>query len=177
MTKKTLVVSAFPGCGKTFLYENQDTGFNIKGTNKKISFIDSDSSKYDKTSDWAYKYALDIKSQIGTVDFIFISQHNKVLEELHKLGVDYVTIYPNNTDVISKQERQLIKQQWFGRFVLRDNSHIKDFNTWLNLLKENYDEWTSVEQIEKMKPLKCYLLNQNQYISDILETLYIFKEN
>ena len=174
--KKTLVVSAFPGCGKTFLYESQDKGFNIQGSNKKISFIDSDSSSYAKTPDWERRYALDIKSKLGTVDFIFISQHSKVLEELHKLGVDYVTVYPNNTNQLSDKERQLIKQQWFGRFVLRDNSHIKDFSKWLSSLKENYDNWTSIEQIKKMNPLKYYLLNQNQYISDILDRLYVLKE-
>ena len=176
MTKKTLIVSAFPGCGKTFLYEAQNATFSIYGTNKTISFIDSDSSSYSKTPDWEYRYALDIKSKLGTVDFIFISQHAKVLEELHKLGIDYVTIYPNNTDELSDKERMLIKQQWFGRFVLRDNSHIKDFSKWLSALKENYDNWTSIEQIKKMKPLKYYLLNQNQYTSDILDRLYILKE-
>lgn len=29
MTKKTLIVSAFPGCGKTFLYETQNATFSI----------------------------------------------------------------------------------------------------------------------------------------------------
>ena len=148
----------------------------FKALTKKISFIDSDSSSYAKTPDWERRYALDIKSKLGTVDFIFISQHSKVLEELHKLGVDYVTVYPNNTNQLSDKERQLIKQQWFGRFVLRDNSHIKDFSKWLSSLKENYDNWTSIEQIKKMNPLRYYLLNQNQYISDILEQLYALKE-
>lgn len=175
--KKTLVVSAFPGCGKTFLYENQDKAiFNICGKAVKLSFLDSDSSKFNKEDNWEKKYAQHIKDNIGKYDFIFISMHPGVFRELQNLGIKYVTIYPNNTDNISKNERMLIKQQWFGRFILRDNKHITDFNKWLNTIKNLYDDWTSINSILGTGSLAYYLLNQNQYISDILENLYILKE-
>ena len=102
--------------------------------------------------------------------------HPGVFRELQNLGIKYVTIYPNNTDNISKNERMLIKQQWFGRFILRDNKHITDFNKWLNTIKNLYDDWTSINSILGTGSLAYYLLNQNQYISDILENLYILKE-
>lgn len=58
----------------------------------------------------------------------------------------------------------IIKQQWFGRFILRDNSHISNFESWLELLKNNYDEWTSVENLTKYNPVSFFLLKENEYI-------------
>lgn len=37
--KKTMIISAFPACGKTYLYENQDTlNFKYLGENLKFTF-------------------------------------------------------------------------------------------------------------------------------------------
>lgn len=42
---KTLVISAFPACGKTYLYEHQSVlKFKYHGEEKSFSFCDSDSS-------------------------------------------------------------------------------------------------------------------------------------
>lgn len=42
----------------------------------------------------------------------------------------------------------LIKQQWIGRFVPIDNSHIRDFDRWFVHIKEIYDERISLEFID-----------------------------
>lgn len=174
---KTMIVSAFPGCGKTYLGENQDKlEFNFKGEKRKFSFLDSDSSHYKKHDGWEKEYIDDIETKLGTVDFIFISQHDKVLEELDSRKIPFVTVTPNNSESISEEERKLIKQQWFGRFVLRDNSHIYNFTDWLESLKKNYDAWTSVDELVKYHPQKLYLLKENEYISNIIEELYYDKE-
>lgn len=173
----TLIISAFPACGKSYLSKNQSgLKFKYNGETKHFSFVDSDSSSYEKTDGWESRYVEDIKSKIGTVDFIFVSQHDGVLQELHNKGIPFVIVAPNNAEWTPEKERQLIKQQWFGRFVLRDNSHIKDFESWLKRLKDNYDEWTSVEHLSWWCPVSLELLDGNQYLSDIIENLYWRKE-
>ena len=176
-SKRTMVISAFPGCGKTYLYENQDKlEFNCQGERKKFTFCDSDSSHYKKHDGWEKEYVEDIEKKLGILDFIFISQHDKVLEELNTRKIPFVIVAPDNAEWLSSRERELTKQQWFGRFVLRDNSHIKDFPSWLESLKEHYDEWTSYEHLEKYKPVSIFSLGIDQYLSDIISDLYAKKE-
>lgn len=173
----TMIVSAFPGCGKTYLYERQDIlNFTYLGERKRFTFCDSDSSKYKKECGWEKKYADDIEKKLGTVDFLFISQHEEILQELNSRNIPFVIVSPDNAYWTSDLKRQLVKQQWFGRFLLRDNSHIKDFSSWLSTLKDNYDNWTSIKHITKYNPTSFFLLEETQYISDIIADLYWKKE-
>lgn len=176
--KKTMIISAFPGCGKTYLYKNSDKlKFKYLGKGQKFSFCDSDSSHYKKQEGWERQYVDDLEKKLGTVDFLFISQHKGVLSELESRHIPFVIIAPDNSDWITDERRMIIKQQWFGRFILRGNSHISNFESWLELLKNNYDEWTSVENLTKYNPVSFFLLKENEYISSIIEDLYYKKEH
>lgn len=171
---KTLIISAFPACGKTYLFKEQD---KLEFNGIKYSFSDSDSSKFDKQENWEKAYIDSIQSKIGTVDFILISQHDEVLQELNNRHIPFVIVAPSNEEWLNKEEMVLTKQQWFGRFVLRDNSHIKDFNTWLNKLSTNYDNWTTYKSLTRFKPVSVFTLKQNEYLSNIIQELYYKKEN
>lgn len=176
--KRTLIISAFPACGKTYLYKNQNTlQFNSCGKKIHYSFSDSDSSKFPKRDGWEIEYVDHIEKKIGAVDFVFISQHENVLKELQNRSIPFVTVAPDNSEWLSEKERMLIKQQWFGRFILRDNSHIADdLNTWINRKMEDYDKQTSIEHLTKYNPVSFFTLNENQYLSDIIEDLFWKKE-
>jgi hypothetical protein len=174
----TMVISAFPACGKTYLAKNQEALlFNDLGNRKKFTFEDIDSSRYARTPGWETIYADDIEKAIGTVDFIFIARYDEILNELNNRSIPFVVVAPDNSEYITEKERQIIKQQWFGRFLLRDNSHIGDFSGWMRQMIANYDEWTSEENLCRHKPVTFMLLKSDQYISDIIETLYWQKEN
>lgn len=174
---KTMIVSAFPACGKIYLYENQDDLlFSYLGESIKFTFLDSDSSKYKKHEGWEKEYVDDLEKKLGTADFLFICQYPEVLAELEKRNTPFVVVAPDNSEWISIQGRRCIKQQWFGRFVLRDNNHIKDFNKWVSDLKENYDMWTTIEWLTKYNPVSFFLLKQDEYLSSIIEDLYWKKE-
>ena len=69
------------------------------------------------------------------------------------------------------------EKQWFGRFVLRNNSHIKDFSKWLSHMKDIYDERTGLGFIVKHNPVSFFVLKQNQYLSDIIDDLYWKKQH
>ena len=64
-----------------------------------------------------------------------------------------------------------------GRFVLRNNSHIKDFSKWLSHMKDIYDERTGFDFIAKHNPVSFFVLKQNQYLSDIIDDLYWKKQH
>lgn len=174
--RKTLIVSAFAGCGKTWLAENQGSiGYSMR---------DSDSSYYEKTQGWESEYVSNIveHAKLGKYDFIFICQTESVLSEMDNRGIPYVIVEPDNIvwDEFEpnerKKQRQLIKQQWMGRLVLRNNSHIKDFDEWFGHIKEKYDERTSISFINRHKQLLFFTLNQDQYLSDVIDDLYWRKE-
>lgn len=172
---KTMVISAFPACGKTWLAKNWDTTNLGK---EKVTALELDSSRYDKTQfDWVKAYVADVRANVGKHDFIFVSMQDAFLEELKNEGIPFVTVGPNNADWATPLERRLVKQQWFGRFVLRDNGHIKDFDAWLDTLRTHYDEWTSVAGLTAHSPVAFFLLRQDQYLSDIIEELYLKKEH
>lgn len=134
--RRTMVVSVFAGCGKTWLANHQNKyGYSMR---------DSDSSTYEKTAGWEKEYINSFmkEAKSGKYDFIFVCQTESVIDEMDRQKIPYVIVEPDNivwNEQESKErakERQIIKQQWFGRFILRDNSHIKNFSKWLNHMKD-----------------------------------------
>lgn len=102
MSKNTIIISAFPACGKTWCVENLKDKFDMS---------DSDSSNfswvYNKTEDgttvkernpkFPKNYIDHIKSLIGKKDFIFVSSHDVVRKALKAEELPYFLVYPDNT--------------------------------------------------------------------------------
>lgn len=88
--KKTLIVSVFAGCGKTWLTQHQEQyGYMI---------CDSDSSSYEKVNGWETYYVADIleKAKSGQYDFVFVCQTESVIDEMDRQGILYVIVEPDN---------------------------------------------------------------------------------
>lgn len=115
------------------------------------------------------RYVDFIEKLIGKRDFILICQYPEVLQELERRNIAFAIVAPENSK--NEREKQLIKQQWFGRFILRDNNHIEDMNGWLKLLMENFDSWTNIDRLKSFHPDKIILLKEDQYLSDIIHEL------
>lgn len=116
--RRTMVVSVFAGCGKTWLTNHQNQyGYSMR---------DSDSSTYEKTAGWEKEYINSFmeEAKSGKYDFIFVCQTESVIDEMDRQKIPYVIVEPDNivwNEQESKErakERQIIKQQWFGRFIL-----------------------------------------------------------
>lgn len=136
---KTFVISAFPGCGKSYCFNNYQDEF---------SMLDSDSSEFswikdengnktkERNPDFPNNYIEHIKSKIGKVDIIFVSSHEVVREALAKNNIKTIIVYPS----------KIMKREWIKRFKERgndDNFISFIFNNWErfidNIDSEDYD--------------------------------------
>ena len=156
---RTLIVSAFPGCGKTYLVNKYNGVYN------NYSLVDKDNG-FLKSYDDYKAYTDEICDLIGNVNIIFVSQYPEVLQMLRSKGYKYIVVAPNNLPLMSTKTKLLNKQQWFGRFVLRHNSA-----EWLKILEDNYERWTMIEHLEAMHPSKIFLLNKDEYLTDIIDDI------
>ena len=138
--KQTLVISAFPGCGKSHLYRNQ--------SNKVI--LDSDSSKFDK-SDFPRNYIEHIKENVGKVDIILVSSHKEVRDALVENNIDFTLIYPKRS----------IKDEYIKRYVDRGNNE-----QFVKLLETNWNMW--IDQLQEQENCNKIELEEGEYLSDVI---------
>jgi hypothetical protein len=137
---KTVIISAFPGCGKSHLFRN-------KGE-KQI--LDSDSSKFDK-SQFPQNYINHIKSNIGLADMILVSSHKEVRDALVDNGIEFTLVYPNKE----------IKDEYIQRYIDRGNE-----DKFVELLKNNWNNW--IPELEQQNGCKKIELKSGQYLSDVV---------
>jgi len=137
---KTIIISAFPGCGKSHLFRN-------KG-DKQI--LDSDSSKFDK-SKFPQNYIDHIKSNIGLADMILVSSHKEVRDALVDNGIEFTLVYPNKD----------IKDEYIQRYIDRGNEE-----KFVELLKKNWNIW--IPELEQQNGCEKIELSSGQYLSDVV---------
>lgn len=139
--KSTLLVSAFPGVGKSYLFKN----------NEKYNVLDSDSSKFDKDL-FPSNYIDHIKENIGKVDIILISTHDVVRKSLEENNLLFILVYPDIS----------LKDEYIGRYNERGND-----DNFIKILGENWENW--IEDIETQKGCIKIKLESGEYLSNILE--------
>lgn len=159
MMKETIVVSAFPACGKSYVFNNQD--------NLGITCLDSDSSEFswvkdsegnntkERNPDFPSNYIKHIKDNIGKVDFIFVSSHNEVVQALEDNSITWVKVSPEEG----------LKAEWVGRFWLRGND-----SSFIKFISDNWDTFTDTGMDYGYDCLKCQVvLGSGEYISEHLD--------
>ena len=131
--KDTKIFSVFPASGKTYAAK--------KLTEEGYKVLDLDSSEYShkyynfsvdgyevdrvKNPSFPQNYIKAIKDAIGEYDFIFISTHREVREELEKNNIRYSLVYPNCS----------MKNEWVGRCYLKGDKELCD------KLANNWNQW------------------------------------
>lgn len=130
-----LVVSAFPGAGKTYAAEV------LK--NFGIPVFDIDSSRYNKNK-FPGNYVNRIKTRIkeiknADVGFIFVSSHKEVREALHKSEIQTLILYP---EIMAKDE-------YINRYKERGSP-----DSFIDLVSANYEDWVKELQEEKLESHK-----------------------
>ena len=145
-----LVISAFPGCGKSTYYknwslyspENKYRQVGKEGIGERI--LDSDSSNFkwfhdengvksDVQVPWfPNNYIEHIKTHMETEDIIFVSSHKEVRDALKENGIPYILIYPDRS----------LKSMWMERFRVRGNTE-----EFIKFQNENWDNF--IDQMEQ----------------------------
>lgn len=125
---KTIVISAFPGVGKTYFMQN----------NKDIKILDSDSSEYSHivnqqgqkviNPEWPKNYMDHLKKQIAKQewDYILVSSHEVVRTKLARNFIEYYLVYPD----------EKLKKEYLKRY--KDRGSDKNF---IKLLNDNFQQW------------------------------------
>lgn len=125
---RTRIISAFPGVGKTYFFENK----------KEYNCLDSDSSNFSwiiennekkRNPDFPNNYITHIKQNIGKYDFIFISSHKEIREALIENCIHFYLVYP---DFLDAEE----KERYMNIYKNRGND--EDF---VKLISLNWEKW------------------------------------
>ena len=160
MNKNTKIISAYPCCGKSYIYDNVDIIF--RGEDEDIVVLDSDSNTFSwieengvkkRNPDFPKNYIKYIKENIGQVDYIFVSSHKEVRKALSKANIKFTLVVP---------EKKLLND-WMIRMYNRGNDD--DF---INLQIDNWDNWLNEIDEEKGTYSKIIRLGRNQYLADVL---------
>lgn len=142
---KTLVISAFAGCGKSYTFNNEKDKFNgiLDSDSSNFSWIKDENGKNttERNPDFPNNYIQHIKENIGKVEVIFVSCHKEVRKALEKAGINYILVYPN---VFQKED-------YIKRYKKRGNT-----DKFINLLNSQWDEWIA-ECEDETYPIKIKL--------------------
>ncbi len=150
--KETIVVSGFPGVGKTTLFDNPGS----------LKLADSDSSGFSwegdpankvRHSDWPNNYMAHIQElkAEGELDIIFVSTHQEVRDALVAAGIEFTLVYPEPA----------IEEEYINRYIARGNK--ADFVT---LLQKNYQTWIS--GLQQQVNCNHVTLGPDQFLSTVL---------
>lgn len=152
-SKKTIILIALFCCGKTTLAK----------TSSKYTILDLDEEIEPKTTikkilSLRSIYFDRIKESIGLYDFIFLPVKQIVFNILHQLKQPYILVYPENTSAC--------KQEWERRNKQRNTE-------WLWEDNKPYWQFLITLFLRDHKALSKYTLSENQYLSDIIDKIYL----
>lgn len=164
--KKTFIISAFPGCGKTFCFKS----------NNELTILDSDSSNFswvkdekgnntkERHPDFPENYINHIKSNIGKVDVIFVSSHKNVREALYNAGLNITLVYPDKDN----------KEEWIKRFKERGNDE-----KFISFISDNWDEFIDdIENDYVFNRTHLHKLKKGEFIStELIPWIIMYKSS
>lgn len=158
---KTIIISGFPGIGKTYMA-------NVRWDPMIPACADCESSNYQWKKDplgiagptrienWVQDYVDDIlklrdfgDTDKGYYDFILISTHEEVRHELRRRKVEYLIVYPNI----------ILRNEYMIRYLKRGSS--------VDFLKKMYDTWNDKICSMIYDPMPAILLEKGQYLRDL----------
>jgi hypothetical protein len=160
MEKDTLVISAFPGTGKTYLYDKfkNENSITILDANY-MDFTWKDVDKRTSNSLFPANYVRYIKDNLGKYDIIFTSTHRYVRDSLFDANIDFLTVYPSFE----------LKDEYIERYILRDDNEL-----FIDFMKMKFYDF--VDELDNdIKIVKRYkICKPNFYLEDVMKTSALF---
>jgi len=144
---ESILVSAFPGTGKSYYCSNGDWSQYVP----EMWCTDSDSSKFEK-SNFPENYICHIKEQINKgYARIMISSHKEVRDALVIHNLPFVLVYP------SKE----LKNEYIERYKQRGSNEL-----FIELISSNWDTW--IDELKTQKGCYHIQLMSGQFISNVI---------
>ena len=152
----TLIISAFPGTGKTYYsQQHPDTAFDLDSSNFNWMEVDG---KRVRNPDFPQNYVEHIENNIGKYNYIFISSHKSVRDLLAAAGIPFAVVYPRRSE----------KSIYIERYTQRGSS--QSFidciiNKWETLISDC--EANCYQQHDSV----CVILGNSETISDVIDLI------
>lgn len=145
-----LVISAFPGCGKTEAAKNQILG-------EGAPILDLDSSSFSwlapgvRNPEFPQNYIDKVKESLEDNVIIFVSSHTAVRKALHANDIPFILVWPKPDTMWS----------WIGRFFDRG-----DRISFIEAIMDNWFHWLDdAFEEEEYKNTPVIWLDEKEYIS------------
>ena len=136
-----IIISGFSNIGKSSLKKFKD-----------INYIDFDTHFFRKEEGWEKMYVECLLALSSKYDYVFITTHGVMLEELIKRGIEYYLVYP-------KRE---LKEEYRERAISRNSSE-----EFVNGFFSRWDE--HISDCEKNTFAKKIVLESGEYLSDVID--------
>ena len=136
-----IIISGFSNIGKSSLKNFKD-----------INYIDFDTHFFRKEEGWEKMYVECLLALSSKYDYVFITTHGVMLEELNKRGIEYYLVYP-------KRE---LKEEYRERAISRNSSE-----EFVNGFFSRWDE--HISDCEKNTFAKKIVLESGEYLSDVID--------
>lgn len=141
MNKKGIIISAFPGTGKSYLHHASE-----------LDTTDSDSSQFPKAG-FPQNYIDDIAQRRQVHDYVLVSSHQEVRKSLSKWFSHFYLVYPKLPENI----------QYLSSYVARGSTP-----EFVNLLRENWKPWIISCMADQSNNVIHVQLNPGQHLSDVI---------
>jgi hypothetical protein len=124
---KTRIISAFPGTGKSYFYnENKET--TIDSDSSEFSWVKDEqgNNTKERNPNFPQNYIDHIKENIGKYEFIFVSSHKEVRDALKYNCIFFYLVYP--------ADRR--KEEFIKRYIDRGSP-----SGFVKLIENKWEEW------------------------------------
>lgn len=158
--KDTKIISAFPACGKTYVFENFKNKVILDSDSSKFSWVIVGGQKV-RHPDFPQNYIDHIKENIGKADYIFVSTHDNVRRALEEADIDFYLVYPDRS----------LKEEWIGRCFLRGSGE-----KFCQLIADNWDNWIDGLE-EDSKNHKFMKLKSGEHLSNVINFMDEYYES
>lgn len=167
MDREAIIISAFPGLGKTYATEkiNKDGLFTAIDSdsslfswlydsegNKKKEFARMGEVKYIRDPTFPHNYVNHIKANIKKNHIIFVSSHLSVRELMKKDGIDFYVAVPEPTEHM--------RSEMIDRFTRRGND--------TEFIRDQYDNYFDrvSEMMNSVPKDRLIVIESGKYLID-----------
>ena len=151
---QALVISAFPGCGKTYFFNKHKEYMKVLDSDSSMfSWIYNDDGTKERHPDFPNNYIRHIKENLDTQDIIFVSSHAQVRKALYDAGIKFVLVFPSTN----------LKEEWMLR--LSDRGSSEEF---VKLIGDNWNSWLKECNDDTLASGKYLLTKIEPWISDLV---------